>query len=84
MTVESPVGTGTKNKNICILPAISAITSGGIWSLKSLRDIFAKLQRGLIRTGICERAANLFSIQAGKDLHTKHVRAGPGYAEMLE
>ena len=52
--------------------------------LKSFSDIFTKLQCCLIALGICERAANLFNIHAGKDLHTKHVRAAGKYAEMLE
>lgn len=34
-----------------------------ITSIKSLRDIFTKLQRRLITLGIWERAANLFTIQ---------------------
>lgn len=43
-----------------------------------------KLQRRLIILGICERAVDLFSTHAAKDLHTKHVRAASKYAETLE
>lgn len=50
--------------------------SVGYGQLKCFSDIFTKLQCCLIVLGICERATNLFNIHAGKDLHTKHVRAG--------